>query len=122
MRAETMVISHKHKYLFIQIPQTASSAIAKELCEIYNGSHILRKHSHYFEFEQQASPDEKKYFAFAGIRNPLDTTVSVYYKFLTNHRQKFTNPKRLVTHSDGISTGNLKKFHFVVENKMEIVR
>lgn len=36
-----MIISHEHKYLFIEIPLTASWAVRKELCEFYGGEAIL---------------------------------------------------------------------------------
>ena len=74
-----MIISHKHKYVFIQIEKTASSAMAKELCTNYNGKHILWKHASYDDFLKKANNLEKKYFSFAGVRNPLDTAVSRYH-------------------------------------------
>ena len=40
-----MIISHKHKYVFVELPQTASSAIAKELKANYDGHEILFKQS-----------------------------------------------------------------------------
>ena len=40
-----MVISHKHRYVFVEIPHTGSHAISKELCEFYDGQIIHRKHA-----------------------------------------------------------------------------
>lgn len=76
-----MIISHKHKYVFIQLDKTASTAIAKELYENYEGTPILWKHARYEDFMKIATHEEKKYFIFSGIRNPLDTTVSYYHLF-----------------------------------------
>jgi hypothetical protein len=45
-----MVISHKHKYLFVELPKTATSAISHELIETYAGEKILRKRSAYRDF------------------------------------------------------------------------
>ena len=73
-----MVISHQYKYVFMQTMKTASTAIAKELCEKYAGEMILHKHASYGEFLAQAKPQEKQYFSFAGVRNPLDVAVSRY--------------------------------------------
>ena len=56
--------------------KTASTAIAAELCEIYGGEMILHKHASMGEFQSQASNSEKRYFSFAGVRNPLDVAVS----------------------------------------------
>lgn len=74
-----MVISHKYQYVFVQLEKTASSAIARELCEYYDGREILWKHARYEDFLAVATPEEKKYFAFAGVRNPLDIIVSRYH-------------------------------------------
>jgi len=74
-----MIISHKYKYIFIQLEKTASTAIAKELEENYNGKKILWKHARYEDFLYAADKKQKKYFAFAGIRNPLDIAVSRYH-------------------------------------------
>lgn len=71
-----MIISHKYRYIFIQTMKTASTAIARELCENYSGEHILAKHSTISEFREQASEVECSYFSFAGVRNPLDVLVS----------------------------------------------
>ena len=87
-----MVISHKYRYLFIEIPSTGSWAIRKELCENYAGTPILHKHATYPEFRQIATDDEKSYFVFATIRHPLDTRVSGYFKIKTNHKDAFSNP------------------------------
>jgi hypothetical protein len=89
-----MIISHKNKYLYIEIPQTASVAISQELCLYYGGEKILQKHSFYSDFLKIASTEEKKYFVFAGIRNPLDDLVTWYYKLKTDYGQEFTDPNK----------------------------
>lgn len=88
-----MVISHKYRYLFIEIPLTGSWAIRHELCEYYDGSLILHKHATYPEFSRIATVDEKKYTVFATVRNPLDATVSGFFKLKTNHKGIFSNPE-----------------------------
>ncbi|HSL47024.1 MAG TPA: sulfotransferase family 2 domain-containing protein [Anaerolineales bacterium] len=89
-----MIISHKNRYLFVEIPQTASVAISHELRENYDGEQILEKHSFYSDFLKIASPEEKKYFVFAGIRNPLDDIVTLYFKYKTDYGQEFTDPSK----------------------------
>jgi hypothetical protein len=108
-----MIISHNHRYLFIQIPHTASTAIGRELCEMYDGVRILHKHAHYLEFERVASPEERKYFVFAGIRNPMDIAVTKYFKYKTNHKSQFTDPGNLLEHGGHISNEHLRHFHFI---------
>ena len=73
-----MIISYKHRLLFIEVPLTASWAIHHELCNNYEGKPILHKHVTYSEFKWYASREELGYFAFAVVRNPLDKIVSRY--------------------------------------------
>lgn len=87
-----MIISHKYRYVFIELPQTGSTSIARELMEHYDGQKVLFKHALYHQFLAQASEDEKKYFAFSSIRNPLDVVVSTYFKIRTNHDNFNQNP------------------------------
>ena len=90
-----MVISHKHRYLFVEIPLTASWAIHSELCTHYDGSPILHKHATYPEFRRHASVDELKYFVFGTVRHPMDEVVSRYFKLLTDHKGVFSDPDRV---------------------------
>jgi hypothetical protein len=87
-----MIISHQYKYLFIEIPLTASWAISQELCQHYGGASILHKHATYAEFRRIAAPEELTYFVFATVRNPLDTIVSRYMKFTSDHKGTFSSP------------------------------
>ena len=95
-----MIISHTHRYLFVELPRTGSTAISAELREMYDGEPILHKHATYEEFLKVASPDEKKYLVISGIRNPLDDAVSRYFKLRTDHKGRFsrgsTRHKRLL--------------------------
>lgn len=89
-----MIISHRHKYIFTELPLTASSAIAKELIENYEGESFSRKHLIYSNFLKQAKPEEKEYFVFSSIRNPLDQAVSHYFKYKTDHNGRFSNMRK----------------------------
>lgn len=89
-----MIISHRYKYLFVELPLTGSTAISAELRANYEGTSILQKHSTYHDFLRIASPEEASFFTFSCIRNPLDSAVSRYYKLKTNHRERFTNPPK----------------------------
>ena len=90
-----MIISHTHQYLFVELPRTGSTAISAELCELYDGQSILHKHATYYDFLKMASPHERTYFVFSGIRSPLDDAVSLYFKYKTDHRRRYTNPKKI---------------------------
>lgn len=54
-----MIISHEHRYVFVEVPRTGSSAINRELRERYGGVRILTKPATYEEFARQASDDER---------------------------------------------------------------
>lgn len=82
-----MIVSDVHRYVFIELPQTGSSSISRELLRLYDGRKILKKHATYRDFLRQADERQKQYFAFAGIRNPLDRALSLYFKLKTDHRK-----------------------------------
>jgi hypothetical protein len=88
-----MVISDANRYLFIEVPQTASSALADELVENYGGRRILRKHTDYSEFLRSASDIERSYAVMATVRNPLDIVVSKFAKARDNHRNSYKPTK-----------------------------
>lgn len=87
-----MIISHKHKYLFVELPRTGTTAIHNELIKHYDGEEILNKHSTYRDFLKTATEEEKNYFVFSCIRNPMDRVVSLYLK-LKNPAGQFKNKK-----------------------------
>lgn len=108
-----MIISHKHKYLFVELPRTGTTAMSCELVENYGGKQILKKHATYNDFLKIATPDEKKYFVFASVRNPLDRIVSLYYKYKTNHHGRYTNPEELKKQNIFIRYLMKRHFYFV---------
>lgn len=89
-----MIISHEHRYVFVELPRTGCTAVGKELIECYDGERILAKHSMYSDFLKQASAEEKGYFAFSSIRNPLDDAVSGYFKLKSDHHGRYSDPVR----------------------------
>ena len=89
-----MIISHEHRFVFVELPRTGSTAVGKELIESYGGVRILRKHSSYGDFVRQATPDERTYFKFSSIRNPMDDAVSGYFKLATDHHGRYSDEMR----------------------------
>jgi hypothetical protein len=112
-----MIISHKHKFLFIGLPFSASSAITKELCGQYAGKPYLRKHSLYHEFIKKAKKEELKYFVFSVIRNPMEIAVTIYLKMKNNPKGNYTNPKLYKENGGHISKKQREKFEFIQSNK-----
>ncbi len=114
-----MIISEKYRYLFLETPRTGSTAIAKELCELYGGREILRKHSTYYDFLKIAKEDKKEYFVFAGVRNPLDSIVSKYLKYKNNHKGRFSDPQSLVENGGWVTPIDIKRFEFAKVNEID---
>lgn len=85
-----MILSDTHRYVFIQQPHTACTAIQAELREHYGGRKVAEKHATWAEFMRIATPAQKRYFVFSGIRNPLDEAVSMYFKYKTDWKQKYS--------------------------------
>jgi hypothetical protein len=106
-----VIISHRFKYLFIEVPLTASWSIHNELCEYYDGKAILHKHASYPEFCREASEDELDYFVFATVRNPLDVLVSGYFKLKGDHKGAFSRPESLEALK--IDYSDVSKFNFI---------
>jgi hypothetical protein len=117
---KSMIVSHKHKFLFIEIPLTASWAIHHELCQNFGGQPILHKHATYSEFLNHATDEELDYFVFATVRNPLDKIVSTYYKLKNDQKSVFSNvnslPQGIVDFSDLNKYQYIKSYGIDFEN------
>lgn len=79
-----MIVSHEHKYLFLETPRTASTAIQMELRQYYGGRPVLHKHANFSAIPQGLKQRMKGYHVFAGVRNPLDDAASRYHKLRGN--------------------------------------
>jgi hypothetical protein len=97
-----LIISHRYKYVFVEVPRTGSTAISAELCRNYDGHRILKKHSYYSTFLGQATENEKRYRVFSGLRNPLDDLVSRYRKICTKDEAYYAGSRR-----------NIRRYRFV---------
>ena len=111
-----MIISHKYKFLFIGLPFSASSAITKELHAKYEGKPYLRKHSLYHEFIKVATTEEKGYFVFAVLRNPMEIAITVYEKMKANAKANFTNPDLFKENGGYITKNHRIRFNYITDN------
>ncbi len=87
-----MIISHKYRFVFIELAHTGSTAVAHELQDVYEAEKLRGKHRPYHLFYRTASDDERTYYTFSAVRNPLDVAVSKYIKYKSDHRNEFTDP------------------------------
>jgi len=81
-----MIIGRQHKYLYVEVPQTGSSAIARELCELYGGEKVLNNHAWLSHAKRQLEEDFSDYLIVSGRRHPLDRIVSTYEKYRGRHK------------------------------------
>ncbi|MEO8733378.1 MAG: sulfotransferase family 2 domain-containing protein [Flavobacteriales bacterium] len=89
-----MVISDTHRFVFINLPQTASTAIQKELIDQYDAREFLFKHALYrTDYLKGASAAQQKYRTISGLRDPMDITVSTYFKVKSDHENRYTDAK-----------------------------
>lgn len=114
-----MIVSDDHRYVFVELPRTGSSAIARELRLHYGGREFLKKHATYRDFLSRASKEQRKYFVFSSIRNPLDKTVSLYYKYQSRHSDLYTNQQRLKQQNLPVRMLMKAQFQFVTGGAVE---
>jgi len=117
-----MIISYKYKYLFVESPNTGSTAISAELCQLYDGESILKKHSRYFEFVNSiGKKNASRFFVFSSVRHPLDAQVSIYYKYKNNHRGRYTNPEELIENGGSVTKTDLERFNYIQMNNLSFI-
>ena len=106
-----MIISHKHRYVFVQLPRTGTTSIGRELVEKYDGQRMrnFERHVTYDRFFRHATEEEKQYFVFSCIRNPLDKTASLYFKYKSDHHA-YLDPKK--KRRENILVGAVRKRQF----------
>jgi len=113
-----MIISQKHKYIFIGLPFAASSAISKELLSHYGGVSLYHKHSN-IPLLKMKQPDFpiNDYCIFAVVRDPVEIMLSVYNKHLTNPYNTFTDPQYFIENGGFVSKKARNFYHRFKANK-----
>lgn len=100
-----MVISDKHRFVFVNLPQTASTAISRELVDQYGAREFCFKHALYrTDYLKAANAEQRKYRVISGLRNPMDITVSTFFKVRSDHEGRYSN-----TRANKIKHGFLRK-------------
>ncbi len=113
-----MIISDVHKYVFVEMPNTASTAISQELCEHYGGRPILFKHAQFQDFLRVANEEERRYFVFAGSRSPLDVAVTRYYKLRNDHAAMYSAEKYRADHGGHVIANTTRQFLAIREQHL----
>jgi hypothetical protein len=92
-----MIISHEHKFVFVQVPQTGSSFIGNYLINHFAGKSVLDKHSVYTEFLDTATQKEQSYWSIVGKRNPLDRATTRFARHLNKSGIRPTSIREIQT-------------------------
>lgn len=109
-----MVICEQHRYLFVEVPNTACTAIAAELVENYGGRKLLRKHARLEEAEAELGAEKvAALFKVCGVRNPLDVWVTRYLKLKSDHRGNFTNPAKHQRKGGWVPRRKMRQFRLI---------
>jgi hypothetical protein len=113
-----MIISHKHKYIFVGIPFSASSTISKELLENYDGEFILNKHTNIPTLLNEFTGDINEYFVFGIYRSPIEIIKSRYNKLRNNPENRFSDEKFARKNGGYVSEKSRKFSKLIRENDL----
>ena len=75
-----MIICRDLRLLFVQVPQTASTAVGEELCRNYGGEQLFGKHTVLEQAEGALGSSLSLYTVMAGVRHPADQAVSTFVR------------------------------------------
>ncbi len=103
-----MILGPKGTYLFVEIPHTATTAIAAELVDHYGGTSILSKHTTAFEFNRSGVKLAPGAPIVASIRDPFDFVFTFYTKLRTGHDGFLDSPAAQVS-AGGHVTPRMRK-------------
>lgn len=74
---------------------------------------LEKKHANLSQFLGQCSREERSYFKFATVRNPLDTAVTDYCKYQGNHKGNYTNPAMRIENGGHVTKEHRAHFDFI---------
>ena len=117
-----MIISHKHKYLFVEVPSTGSTAISAELTSHYGGEAMLHKHANYTECRKIMGSDVREYFVFSTVRNPLDFIVTDYFRLKGNHKNQYTTPSKFERNGGFVTDQQILEFEYIRKHDVDFAR
>ena len=83
-----MIISHKHKFIFIAIPKTGTSSVESKLKSLSEVNvDVFNKHDYLCQITDF---NIDKYFSFTFVRNPWDRHLSTYFYYNKMGLVKYT--------------------------------
>lgn len=82
VRWRAVIVSNEHRFVYVQVPQTGSSAIGSWMVEHLDGVEVLRKHTTLPQARRLLGSSIDGYLVIASVRDSLDQFVSSYFKTL----------------------------------------
>jgi hypothetical protein len=113
-----MIISYKHKYIFVGIPFSASSTISKELLEKYEGEFILNKHTNIPTLIDKLKINIDEFIVFGVYRSPVEILKSRYNKLRNNPDNRFTDDKYTIKNGGYVPERVRKLSKIIRENNL----
>lgn len=128
------MISHKHKFIFIQIPKTACTSVQNALHKygcggVDHGKDFWNKtsfkHIKYGELEKKLNMDIlNSYFKFTFVRNPFDWLVSNYHYSRGLHipylKRNISDKNKNIIYDENLNCINVVKANRKKFNAMKI--
>ncbi len=75
-----MLVSHRHRLVFVQVPQTGCTAVGEWMTEHLDAVSVLRKHSTLSQAKRVLGSEIDGYLVVASVRDSLDQFVSSFHK------------------------------------------
>jgi hypothetical protein len=111
-----MIICDEIGLVFVQVPQSGSTAIGAELCDRYGGREFLAKHAGIEQARAALGTRSDRYIFVSGVRNPLDQAVSSYFKAVNDPTD---GTGRSLTHRLTRTSTSAERAHFARYSAME---
>jgi len=73
------MISHEHKFIFIEVPKTGTTTICNVLARNFNATQPC-KHLDLEQYQERFPDEAQSYFTFSFVRNPWSRVVSLYHR------------------------------------------
>lgn len=108
-----MIVSHEHRFVFVEVPRTGTTAISAELVARYGGASVGPKHAHRGEAMQLLGERARTYCWVAGVRHPMDDVAAEYDKVRGNHKGRYTDPRRFKEAGGSVRPGGRERHAFV---------
>ncbi len=77
-----MIVSHRHRFVYVQVPQTGSTALGHWMVDHLEGLDLLRKHTTLAEAHRVIGGSIDDYLVVASVRDSIEQFVSSFYKIV----------------------------------------